>query len=691
MKRIFYPESIVVIGVSERPDNLGKNIVRNLVSFKFKGSLYAVGRSKGEVHGIEIYNSLNDLPEGIDLAVILTPAHLVPMFVSQCGQKGIHRVVVESGGFSEFSEEGKELESELMQTIHKYQMRMVGPNCISVVNLETGVCLPFGIIPPERFTLGDASIIAQSGGVSLTFMGMLSHAGVGINKAVSIGNKTDLDESDYLEYFLSDDGTRMVCMYLESISDGRRLINLARNASKPIIIHKANRVAASQKVAFSHTAALADDDRIVDAAFKQSGILRAEDFEDVKSIARGLVLPPVRGNDLVIISRSGGHAVTAADLADRHGFNLPPLPETFIKTVRDHFRADVISLTNPLDLGVLFDFNIYAQIVEGSLQALSPDAVLLINTYGPAENDSGLMLAKRVGEIVREQDLPIAVCLYADMADLSEVQDLMGFPIYEDIDAALRGLACSRDWFDWSSKNGKGSDFGAYVFETEENALNEVLSINESFDLCEKAGITTAMWEVVPTPEIAGDAANRIGFPVALKLSISDVSHKSDIGAVAVGLGDRKKVTRRAEEMLELQKYDGEVPSFLVQEMVMGGVELLVGGKIDSTFGPVVTLGLGGVHVEIFDDVCFRVAPLSKGEADSMIDELRGRQLLEGYRGQAPVDRDSINQTLLSISKLMMEEKDLIEFEINPLIATENGVIAVDARGLRGVKIGTKD
>jgi acyl-CoA synthetase (NDP forming) len=351
----------------------------------------------------------------------------------------------------------------------------------------------------------------------------------------------------------------------------------------------------------------------------------------------------------------------------------------------------VISLTNPLDLGVLFDFNIYAQIVEGSLQALSPDAVLLINTYGPAENDSGLMLAKRVGEIVREQDLPIAVCLYADMADVSEVQDLMGFPIYEDIDAALRGLACSRDWYDWSSKNRKGSDFGAYVFETEENAINKVLSINESFDLCEKAGITTAMWEVAPTPEIAGDAANRIGFPVALKLSVSDVSHKSDIGAVAVGLGDRKKVTRRAEEMLELHKYDGEVPSFLVQEMVMGGVELLVGGKIDSTFGPVVTLGLGGIHVEIFDDVCFRVAPLSKGDANSMIDELRGRQLLDGYRGEAPVDRESIIQTLNSISNLMMEEKDLIEFEINPLFATENGVIAVDARGLRRVKIGIKD
>ena len=227
MKRIFYPDSIVVIGVSERPDNLAKNIVGNLVSFNFKGSIYAVGRQKSEVHGITIQDSLDDVPDGLDLAVILTPAYLVPGFVNQCAQKGILRIVVESGGFSEFSKEGLQFENQLVEIVRQNDMRLVGPNCISVVNLEAGVCLPFGIIPPERFKLGNASIISQSGGVSLTFMGMLGSAGVGTNKAVSIGNKSDLDESDYLEYFLSDNGTRMICMYLESISDGRRLLNLA--------------------------------------------------------------------------------------------------------------------------------------------------------------------------------------------------------------------------------------------------------------------------------------------------------------------------------------------------------------------------------------------------------------------------------------------------------------------------------
>jgi acetyltransferase len=685
MKRIFYPESIVIIGVSERPDNLAKNIIGNLVSFDFQGAIYAVGRQEGEVHGVLIKDSLEDIPNNLDLAVILTPAYLVPEFVTQCAQKGILRVVVESGGFSEFSKEGEQLENQIQETVDMNNMRLVGPNCISVVNLEAGVCLPFGVIPPERFKLGDASIISQSGGVSLTFMGMLGTAGVGTNKAVSIGNKSDLDETDYLDYFLSDDGTRLVCIYLESISDGRRLLNLAKKSSKPIIAQKANRSAASQSVAFSHTAALASDDRIVDAAFQQAGIIRADDFDDVKAIAQGLTLPPVKGNNLVIISRSGGHAVTAVDLAERHGFHLPPLPKSFMNTVRALFRADVISITNPMDLGVLFDFDIYAQIVEGSLEALSPDAVLLINTYGAIENESGLKLAKRVGEIMRNQNLPIALCLYADAADLSEVQEQMRFPVYEDINTALRGLASSRDWHFWSQSGMNGSSFEPYDARLWKEVSTETLLLNEALSLCEQISIPTAKWEIVQTPHSASEVSSRIGFPVALKLIASNVSHKSDIGGVEIDLLDAQDVSQQASQMLCSFKENYSTntsPSLLVQEMIQDGVEVLIGGKIDPTFGPVVTFGLGGIHVEIFNDVSFRVAPISGIEAHNMINELRGKELFDGFRGGPVVDREAIVSALLSISDLLVNDPRVVEFEINPLIAKEKGVFAVDARGL---------
>ena len=293
MKRIFSPDSIVVIGVSERPDNLARNIIANLRTFRYQGDLYAVGLRKGEVFGIPIVDSLDMVPDNLDLAVILTPADTVPDLMDTCGRKGIQRLVIESAGFSEFSDEGRRLEERLLEIAHKWNIRFVGPNCISVINLETGVCLPFGLISPEIVRRGPVSIIAQSGGVSLTYLGLLSKTGVGVNKVVSIGNKTDLNETDYLEYLLDDEETEIVSLYLESISDGRRLMDLARSSSKPVIIHKANRGKASQGVAFSHTAALADDDRIVDAAFKQTGILRAGGFQDMAAIAQGLSLPPV--------------------------------------------------------------------------------------------------------------------------------------------------------------------------------------------------------------------------------------------------------------------------------------------------------------------------------------------------------------------------------------------------------------
>ena len=385
MQRIFYPDSIVVIGVSERPDNLARTIVANLCYFGYKGRLFAVGRREGIVQGITIATSLDQVPDGLDLAVILTPAATVPDFMEACGRKVIRRVVIESGGFSEFSQEGRRLEQRLVEIAHRWDMRFVGPNCISVINLENGVCLPFGDMSSGNARLGPASVVSQSGGVSLTYVDRLCVAGVGVDKSVSIGNKTDLNENDYLEYLLQDPGTKIVCLYLESIGDGRRLMDLARSSKKPIIVHKVNRGEASHRVALSHTAALADDDQIVSAALRQVGVIRAEDFRESVAIAQGLTLPPVRGKKLVVISRSGGHAVIAADAAERYGFQLAPLPDEFTEHVRALFPADVIAVTNPIDLGVIFDFDMYAGIVEECLKMLSPDAVLLINTYTLAE------------------------------------------------------------------------------------------------------------------------------------------------------------------------------------------------------------------------------------------------------------------------------------------------------------------
>ncbi|MGB9024255.1 MAG: acetate--CoA ligase family protein [Candidatus Bathyarchaeia archaeon] len=682
MQRIFYPNSIVVIGVSERPENLARSIIANLCTFGYKGRVFAVGRKEGSVHGIPIATSLDQVPDGLDLAVILTPAATVPDFMEACGRKGIRRIVIESGGFGEFSQEGRRLEQRLLEIAREWDIRFVGPNCISVINLETGLCLPFGSMSTVTARLGPASVVSQSGGVSLTYVDRLCTAGVGVNKAVSIGNKTDLDETDYLAYLLQDPGTKIVCLYLESIGDGRKLMDLARSSAKPIIVHKVNRGQASRRVALSHTAALADDDRIVSAAFRQVGIFRPEDFRESVAIAQGLTLPPVRGNRLVVISRSGGHAVIAADAAERHGFQLAALPDEFIERVRALFPADVIALTNPIDLGVIFDFELYARIVEECLHMLSPDAVLLINTYTLDKAEGAHRLARRVEEIVRESGRPIAFCVYSQGDEGQVVQQHTSLPIFAEIDDALRGLAASRDWNCWQARRvGATGDAVHASREEAQRVLTRpgVLTVEQALALCKAYGIPVTPLKVANDPEEAIQAADQLGYPVALKALATQLVHKSDVGGVTLGLVDAAAVRRESAAMLTRIAHPARL---MVQRMVSDGLEVILGGKRDRSFGPVVMFGLGGTYVEVFNDVSFRVAPLSRTDAEEMIGEVRGKRLLDGVRGKPPMDQESLINALLSLSCMLVDNPSITEVDINPLLVLEHGVAAVDARAV---------
>ncbi len=518
MHRIFYPRSIVVIGVSEKPDNLARTIILNLRTFGYSGALYAVGRERGEVHGVPIVPSLDEVPDGLDLAVILVPAPLVPGLMEACGRKGIRHVVIESGGFSEFSEQGRQLEEQLKEVARRWDIRFVGPNCISVINLDAGVCLPFAHVARETLRFGPVSVVAQSGGVSITYAELFSAAGLGVNKVVSIGNKADLDEADYLAYLLEDPGTRVVCLYLESVDDGRGLMNLARRSEKPIIVHKANRGSASQSIARSHTAALANDDRIVSAAFRQAGILRANSFGDAVAIAQGLALPPVRGDEVVVISRSGGHAVIAADFVEQYGFRLAPLPEEFVRTVRSLFRADVIAPTNPLDLGVIFDFDLYARIVEGALRMIRPDAVLLVHTYSRSEAEGANRLAYQVDRIVRETGMPVAFCAYGEGGAARELVGQVAIPVFLDMEQAVRALAASRDWH---RRRAQAAATGSGSRPSEAcgplSACADINAPDGALALCREYGIPVAPWAVAEGPDGAAEAADGLGYPVALK------------------------------------------------------------------------------------------------------------------------------------------------------------------------------
>ena len=686
MYKIFYPDSVVVIGVSERPDNLAANIIRNLLEFGYSGDIYAVGLRSGEVRGIPILTSVEALPDGVNLAVILTPAVTVPGLLDTCGRKGIRRAVIESGGFGEFSEAGRKLEEQVREVARRWDIRFVGPNCISVVNVENGLCLPFTTLDRQAVKLGPVSVLAQSGGVSVTYLHLLSEAGLGVNKVVSMGNKADLDEVDYLTYLIEDPGTEVICLYLESIEGGRRLIELAASSPKPVIVQKANTGQMSARIAFSHTAALANDDRIVGAALRQAGIAHARSFQDAVTLALGFTLPPVRGNDLFIISRSGGHAVVAADVAEAYGFHLPPVPDDFLVKVRSLFRADVIALTNPIDVGVIFNFDLYGDIAEECLRTLDPDALLMVHTYatGP-EAEVSRRLIRRVEQLVRQTGKPIAFCPFAQESGVLALEREVELPTFATIEGAVRALAASRDRYTRPARLLTLPPAPAQPLREVEGLLacDGVLTTDAALGLCAAFGIPTAEWAVVESVGGALVAASGVGYPVALKVLSPDVSHKSDAGGVVLGVESREAL--RAEFAALLARVEERAPGarvegVLVQQMLAGGREVILGGKRDPSFGPVVMFGLGGVYVEVFEDVAFRLAPLTREEAEEMVSEVRGSRLLRGVRGEPPADVEAVVEALLALSRLLVECSKVVEVDINPLLVFERGVAAVDAR-----------
>ncbi|MDI6765167.1 MAG: CoA-binding protein [Thermodesulfobacteriota bacterium] len=368
MHQLFYPKSVVVIGVSERPDNLARNIVENLFEFQFNGEIFLVGRKDSVLFGRRILTSVDQLPDGIDVAVILTPAQTVPGLVEACGRKKIPWAIIETGGFREYSEEGAELEKMVLKTARKWGIRIVGPNGIGVTNVDNGFVVPFVKLKRGPVSKGKLSILAQSGGVLLSYANHMISANVGLSKMVSMGNKLDLNEIDYLKYLIDDPKTDIIGLYLESLGRGRELMEIAHSTSKPIIIHKANTGEGSRQIAKFHTAALANDDRVVEAALKQADIIRTKDFRSFVNAVKILSLPPCKGKNLVIISRSGGIGVVAADSAERHGFRLLPPDPKLQEQFHNLFRAKVIQPTNPLDLGDLFNFDLYTSILEQALR-----------------------------------------------------------------------------------------------------------------------------------------------------------------------------------------------------------------------------------------------------------------------------------------------------------------------------------
>ena len=690
MRHFFSPESIVVIGVSTRPTNLGKEIVKNLFEFRFNGVVHFVGPHEGVLFGQRIHKSLESIDEAIDLAIILTPAKTVPSILEECGIKGIRRIVIESGGFGELDSSGRSLGQSLFEIAQKYDMRFIGPNCIGIMNSRNGLATPFTAMY-NVFKKGGIGIIAQSGGVALSLLNMFDGEQLGFSKFAAIGNKLNVDENDLLEYYLDDPDTNIVCMYLESIRDGRRLMDLGIKSSKPIVVHKANTGGLSTKVAQSHTDAMTNNDQVVDAAMKQAGIARFRGMQSYLDFVKILQLPKIQGRRLAIISRSGGHAVIAADAANAYDFNLPPFSEAFLSEIRNHVRADVIRLANPLDLGDLFDFNAYVQIIEHTLQQPNIDVILFSHTYFAAvEGETSRSLLEKTAELSYKYNKAVAMCVSTEQYELSLLHKEFDFPIFMSPERAIVAIDASLKYGERNERKHR-SAYEAAPLENKDQldiTFEKVIKsgrpplLHEMLEIMELIGIPIPTFRVVRKLEQIEEITTSFEKAVALKVISSTVSHKSDVGGVLlnVQLPDIKESIIKLYN--QFSGHDGFY-GILIQEMIErppGIFELILGAKRDPQFGPVVMLGIGGIFTELLNKSSIRVVPMSNDEIESMIEDLPGHSMLDGARGQKPIDKKALIRVIQAISALMLQFDAIDSLDINPLMVFPEGVLAIDGR-----------
>jgi len=673
METIFSPQSLVIIGVSDSPSNIARGILENLDRFAFKEPVYLVGSKPGFLSGREIFADVSELPEVPDMAIILIPAPGLPKVLESCGEKGIRRIVIETGGFSEYGEDREGLEKEILNIAKRRGMKIVGPNCVGVVNVENGLTMPFYPLYPHEVKKGPVSIITQSGGLLHDIMILCNITNLGINKLVSIGNKLVLDENDFLEYFINDPATGIIGLYLENFHDGRRLMDLAAGTDKPVILLKSNRTSESTHIARFHTSALAGDDLVVDEAVKQAGIHRVQNLHEMVNAFQIFSLKPIKGRRLAVVTRSGGHAVLSADSVYQHGFTLASFSEQFFITLSEKTKTGVIHRTNPVDVGDVNDFNVHLDIIEMALQEDGVDGVIVVHSY--ALNQPTKSFIDSVTELSKVHEKPIIFCMGGHREDWFAMRDASGLPVFAHVDEALGALRHSFTHYNKGIKS-SGRHPGKILLnerKTQETLLPAgIVRVDKVFDLVRAYGLDVADYRIVNNEHEGVGAAREIGYPLALKTASPDVLHKTEHDAVLLDIKNEDMLTDAFRRI--------KTGPYLIQRMVPSGWEMIIGGRNEPEFGPVILCGTGGIFVEIYKDVAIRIAPVNEETARQMVEELKGAAILKGFRGRVPYDIEGLIQALVNISRLLMEHREIKSLDINPFTVSAGGGVVVDAR-----------
>ncbi len=693
MEKIFYPESIAVIGLSSKANNIPRLALENMLRWGYRGRLFGINPRSEDlfVDGVRMYRAIEDLPEIPDLVYCLIPAKFIPAMVDACGKFGVKRMAIPSGGFSEFGDQGQNLADLTLATARCHGIRFVGPNGLTVANTANGLCFPFApLLKPPK---GGISIITQSGGVGLMVLNFLKDENLGLAKFASIGNKLDLDEVDFLEYLGQDRETKIICVYLESIHRGRELIEAAQRIDKPIVIYKSNTTGAGKKAAMSHTAAVGNDDAILDSAFEKAGILRIREFYDFLAVAKAFQLPPMRGRRLMVMSPAGGLSVMLADMCEKAGFEFADPGAEFYQSLQKFTNAGVIRFSNPLDMGDIYDPQLVAHVICTVMHSDQVDGALYAS-FAPqmpaGENVFRSLfrtdLSKEAWGAILSSGKPLGACLASPSGTLTRFKQVIHVPIFNSPEEMVRAMAMQMRYY---TRAAEAEQAPASIKNIQRVQADEWMGKHkgdcgeESLALLEAFGIPAAASRVVQSADEAAQAALDLEFPVVAKIVSPDALHKSEAGGVITHLRTAAEVRTAFDTLrknLIAYKQAARFTGVRIQKMAPSGIDLFVGGKYDEAFGPVVFFGMGGVHMELYRDVANTLCPAGPKEIQRKLKALKCTALLDGYRGAAGGDTAAFVDLVVRLSHLLAAYPNIQELDVNPVRVFKHGVLALDAR-----------
>ena len=693
LNKIMKPKSIAVIGASTKEHTIGSDIMKRLQEYKFNGNIYPVNPKGGIIEGLQAYTSVTEIPDEVDLAIIVVNAKFVLSTIDQCHEKGIKGLCIITAGFKETGKEGAEAEKQLLAKVKEYGMRCVGPNCLGVVNTDPNVRMDgcFAESLPER---GNIGFVSQSGALGGGILNILKDLNLGFAQFISIGNQADVNAETALEYWENVDDVEQILLYMESIQNPANFRKLATRISKkkPILALKAGRSAAGASAASSHTGSLAGADKAANALLNQSGVIREYSLKNLFATAKVFANCPIpKGDRVAIITNSGGPGIMATDAVCEYGMQMAKITDETKEKLRS-FLPSAASVKNPIDMIASAPIEHYKQTLETVIADPNVDMIMVI--YLPFLGLKDIDVAKAVMEIKAQNPQKPVVGVFMTKSDfftkLSEMEVNMPFFMYaEEAADGFNRLNQQRLWQERPVGNVPTYDVDkARAAEIIKQSISEgraQLTTRESIDVLDAYGIRVCKSGFATNIDEVVEIGNKIGYPVVMKMTSKTTSHKTDVGGVRVNIQDEAQLKAEYNDLIAKLTEKGLIDGLegvIIQEMVKGNREMVCGIATDPQYGPMMMFGLGGVFIEVMKDVTFRIAPLTDVDAAEMIKSVKAYKLLEGARGTTPAQMDQIQETLLRLSQLVTDFPFVDELDINPLLISEKTGegIAVDGR-----------